>query len=1088
MTTTDLRNGAAPRTNPASQAWTRVAVVGLIGVIVTAVVGDHRSGAVVLAALAVASVIVIAIVTVRSRHEHGWIWLAVGGGAALTAAATTLAVWQRQDHTADPGAIPAGLYIAGHLVMFIGLMTAARLRRPTAGSGATLDAVILGAAATLVTWRSGLSSAIDRSDGAVIQKLVVVAVPVLGILAFTFLLRRAFSSPRASGVLGLVLVGTVFTIVAPVVSGIAVLDHAHRGGQIPYQLIFITAFTAAALHPDRLRLTGAVAASDQRFGAVRVALLSLALIDAPVVLLLEQGQVTRANIALVAAACMISIVVIIRLVSLARDMEKVRARERTRDQRFESLVRNSSDLIVVLDRAYAVTYLSPAIKEVMGYSPATLLGLNALDAFHREDVDGARSLLDRLGPDGASELRLIRLMHASGTWRWIEARAVNLLDDPTVQGIVVNCRDVTQRVMAQAVIDDSIARQSAIAHLGRIALAAPDARSLTKRASVLIRSTLEVASCEILLFDGDTVTDAVVATSSGTTLSDDLSQPDRGILDTCLDSEDPIQFTDPNPNGPLHSDAPLELTSLEMTLNRPETIVPEDITRRPPQVLAVHVADRERVMGVVLVRSGTPRSFRDDEAAFLDTMAGTLGLALSRRMTEASARHQALHDTLTGLPNRALFVDRLTNALARIRRTDHRVAVLFLDIDHFKVVNDSLGHSMGDRILVEVADRLSTLVRPGDTVARFGGDEFTVLLDPLGPHDHAEKIAERIRATVSRATRVGSAELQPTVSIGVAIANSRDANAETLLRDADAAMYQAKEHGRDNVAVFDDTMRDRVIHRLQTEMDLPRAIAENELFMRYQPIVSLADGAVVGLEALVRWRHPELGEISPDQFIPVAELSGLIGDLDRWVMRTVMTECARTHRGGPSEGPWYALNISARTVAGRELASDVAATLAATGAPPEMICLEITESALMHDMEHSITVLDALRDLGVGISVDDFGTGYSSLSYLRRLPATALKIDASFIATIERDSRDRAIVESVVQLASTLQMGAVAEGVETRRQLEILTRMGCPMAQGFHIGRPGAPTSTATAATAATVAVDDDDDDDDTLVPSMEAG
>ena len=416
--------------------------------------------------------------------------------------------------------------------------------------------------------------------------------------------------------------------------------------------------------------------------------------------------------------------------------------------------------------------------------------------------------------------------------------------------------------------------------------------------------------------------------------------------------------------------------------------------------------------------------------------------------------HQALHDPLTGLPNRALVLDRVTQALARLARTPSTVGLLFVDIDRFKVVNDSLGHPAGDQILLAMATRLQSTLRVGDTLARFGGDEFVVLCEGLTGEVEAIGMADRIADAMVQPLSSGMGELVVTVSTGIALASSPLVSAESLLRDADAAMYRAKDEGRARSAVFADSMRTKAIGRLNTEVSLRQAIAKSELELHYQPIVELPSCRIVGVEALVRWHHPVRGLILPDQFIPIAEETGLIMPLGAWVLREAVDQARVWQERSGSAALSMAVNLSGSQIAQPEIVELVADVLERSGLPPQCLELEITESVLMKDAPAAVKILEALKTLGVRMSVDDFGTGYSSLSYLKRFPIDTLKIDKSFVDGLGVDPEDSAIVRAITSLATALNLTALAEGVEARIQMERLVDLGCGRAQGYYFARP----------------------------------
>jgi diguanylate cyclase (GGDEF)-like protein len=431
-----------------------------------------------------------------------------------------------------------------------------------------------------------------------------------------------------------------------------------------------------------------------------------------------------------------------------------------------------------------------------------------------------------------------------------------------------------------------------------------------------------------------------------------------------------------------------------------------------------------------------------------------------RRELELELAHQALHDPLTGLPNRTLLNDRLHQALARQARAGGTVVVAFMDLDRFKLINDSMGHPAGDALLVALSRRLEAALRSGDTVARFGGDEFVVVSDGIRADRDIVSIAERLTAALAEPFFFGTEQIYVSGSIGLA-AGCGDETADELIRNADAAMYEAKERERGSWALYREPLHAGVVSRLETERDLHRALQEHEFLLHYQPKCSLATAEVVGVEALVRWAHPTKGLVSPADFIPVCEETGLILPLGEWVLFEAGRQ-ARAWRERHRLNVAVSVNLSARQLVRPDLTDRVTAMLETTGADPADLCLEITEGTLLVDMGAAVRHLTELRSLGVRISIDDFGTGYSSLAYLRTLPLDELKIDRSFVTAVAEDPSAAAIVASVVSLGHALGLLVVAEGVETAAQLTTLRDLGCDLAQGFHLARP-APAADITA-------------------------
>jgi diguanylate cyclase (GGDEF)-like protein/PAS domain S-box-containing protein len=685
-------------------------------------------------------------------------------------------------------------------------------------------------------------------------------------------------------------------------------------------------------------------------------------------------------------------------------------------------------------------YASPQIEGILGYTPEEwcadpMLWRDRLHPDDREQVLTAEyGAVHRTAHSTAAEYRLL---HRDGHVIWIRDDALLLIGEDGVRRWHGVISEITGRKVAEVELERRAAQQSAVARLGEHALEGASTADLMKEAVEAAATLLDVEIAAVLELLPDRDRFAFRATHG---------LPEGAALSTVPGGHDSqAGYT-------IVSGAPVVLTDVDQ--DKPFTRSPTLTASGARSGLTVAIQGRQAPFGVLGVHCTAVREYEPGDIDFVQAIANVLGDAFERQITDDDIRHRALHDPLTGLPNRVLFIDRLEQAIARLRRHRAPTAILVLDLDRFQLINDSLGHQVGDELLAAVAPRLRQAVRSSDTVARFGGDEFAILLEEISGERDAIEMAQRIAGVFTRPFVLDGNEHFVTVSVGIALAEGGEL-AEDLIRDADAAMYRAKERGRARYEVFDQGMRGRAISRLRVENDLRRALERDELTLDYQPLVSCRDFSIVGVEALVRWEHPTRGRIPPLDFIPVAEENGLIEPIGRWVLENACRQAARWYRQRPDAAPIsMAVNLSAVQIANPVLAETVTTALRATGLDAALLTLEITESVMLADAEGLTDALSALKAIGVRLVLDDFGTGYSSLAYLTRMPLDALKVDHSFVDGLGTEPRDTAITEAIVAMAHALSLDVVGEGVETAQQLTELSRLGCDYAQGFHFARP----------------------------------
>jgi diguanylate cyclase (GGDEF)-like protein/PAS domain S-box-containing protein len=707
------------------------------------------------------------------------------------------------------------------------------------------------------------------------------------------------------------------------------------------------------------------------------------------------------------------------------------------DARYRALVRNLPDTVVAVhDRDLRGVSIDGPIVAQVGFPVERFEGV-ALDQLLGAD-DYKRLAPAYLAALGGETVAIEFEYTPSGAVYHVEV--VPLRDEVTgeIDGVFSVARNITERKLAERETRQRAAQQAAVASLGLAALEGTPGEQLFGEAVEAVARTLGVELCELLELSDDRE-EMLLRAGTGW---------DAGLAGTVAVPHGGRYY----PGFVWGSKGPLVVTDY----SGEERCRPTPLLSRHGGVatVGVVVGARQRPYGVLAAHSCSPREFRPDEVDFLQAVANVLAEARARQEAEERMRHQALHDPLSGLPNRTLLLDRFDHWL--VRRQDApgaSAAIIFVDIDHFKVVNDALGHELGDRLLCTVAKRLRGALRPSDTVARVGGDEFVILCEDVGSDHEALAVARRLSDSLEEPFKLAGHLHRVTASIGVATWKP-GATADELMRDADAAMYRAKERGRARYELFDAGMRAWSESWLTVEAELRTALDRGELSNVYQPIVDPADGRIVGFEALVRWHHPERGTIAPGDFIPMAEQNGLIVALGHQVLREACEEAARWPARPDGSELRISVNLSPRQLSDPGLVDSVQAVLAVSGLAPERLSLEITESAFADDLARALDVLQRLKTLGVLLELDDFGTGYSSLTYVRMFPIDALKIDRSFVDGLCSSSEDAAIVAAVISMGRALGVRVVAEGVESQDQASVLQTLGCTLAQGYLFSRP----------------------------------
>jgi diguanylate cyclase (GGDEF)-like protein/PAS domain S-box-containing protein len=988
------------------------------------------------ALLGLSSVAAVAIGVRRYRPNAPIAWYFIGGGVFLFITGDTIyKFWHQimgQQNIPFPSFIDA-IYVTMYPVLAIGLLLLARARVPGGDRASLIDATTITLGVGLLSWIFLIGPNV-RAPGGLLVRFTAAAYPLGDVLVLA-MLAALWSFGGVRNTAGrLLALGVAGTLVSDSLYGLINLHpnwNWSDGNPIDLGwILFYSCWGAAALHPSMRELSEPRPAAASRTRASRLVLLAVVSLIAPAVLLVEVavGDPIDAPIIAVVAAAMF-LLVLARMAGLVRAHEQALVREQV-------LRESAADLVAASGRE--------------GIDGAAIAGISALVSGHK-DIVGSTLAVE----NPAGELVVVARSGVVSTNEQQNLAALWAdLQESQSKGKVAS-QIVDARPLRADPSDINLSEQLVCPLVAMHQLQGLIAVTSATKLPIELRSSIEILAAQVgLALDREAMTETIHTRRSEARFQTLVQNASDVILIATADTT--ITYQTPSAKRILGY-APGSLEG-----RRFSTLVhPEDVE----QALAGYT-DALRAGASVTSELRVQHhdgSWRNAEVTTTNLLSDptvegivlTLRDVSERKGLEEELKHQVLHDALSGLANRALFRDRLEHALMRAVRLRTSLAVIFLDLDDFKLVNDSLGHAAGDSLLIAVAGRLRECLRDGDTAARFGGDEFAVLLEETTGSEEACQVAERIISELRAPLTIEDHEIQAHASIGIALSLEGAEDPAELLQAADVAMYAAKARGKGCYEVYRPALQVAVVERLGRTADLQRAVDAREFVVHYQPIMSLDGGDAIGLEALVRWNHPQQGLLLPKEFIPLAEETGLIVPLGRWVLQ----EACKMTRQWQLDYPVarrlrISVNISARHFQHEGLVEDVSHALREADLDPRCLVLEITESVFVQDADAVVARMLELKALGVDFAIDDFGTGYSSLSYLRRFPIDILKLDKSFVDDVGESIENGALAETIVQLGKTLHLQTVAEGIERAQQVETLRSFGCEFGQGFFLAKP----------------------------------